>query len=215
VNHSVWEGASRGCLQRARLAFADRGSCISSLVPDLSLSFLSSSSRLSKHTAPFPHHPPPFTANMPSGKSESGEAPGSESRRSSLRRLSSIASFQALNPFSRRRSNATSDSTATSSTLSLASTANTNANTNNANQLTTSSSQMFPSYDIDEMSDVPMPPMPNYTTTAVTGAGQGGSSRRSSYICLPDDPIGGMPRSRTFSNLPLPTRARRNQGMVC
>ncbi|KAK5169880.1 uncharacterized protein LTR77_005858 [Saxophila tyrrhenica] len=35
------------------------------------------------------------------------------------------------------------------------------------------------------------------------------SARRGSYICLPDDPIGGMPRSRTFSNLPLPTRGKK------
>ncbi|EMC92715.1 hypothetical protein BAUCODRAFT_77545 [Baudoinia panamericana UAMH 10762] len=47
-----------------------------------------------------------------------------------------------------------------------------------------------------------MPPAPSYTST------------RNSYICLPDDPVGGMPRSRTFSNLPLPTRARRNAPMA-
>lgn len=39
-------------------------------------------------------------------------------------------------------------------------------------------------------------------------------STRGSYICLPDDPIGGMPRSRTFSNLPLPTLARRTVPLV-
>jgi hypothetical protein len=36
------------------------------------------------------------------------------------------------------------------------------------------------------------------------------SSRKASYICLPDDPIGGMPRSRTFGNLPLPTRTKKS-----
>ncbi|EME77374.1 uncharacterized protein MYCFIDRAFT_200660 [Pseudocercospora fijiensis CIRAD86] len=33
--------------------------------------------------------------------------------------------------------------------------------------------------------------------------------RRNSYVCLPDDPIGGMPRSRTFSNLPLPSKIKK------
>ncbi|KAK5125859.1 hypothetical protein LTR85_012135 [Meristemomyces frigidus] len=64
-----------------------------------------------------------------------------------------------------------------------------------------SSSHLLPSED--ELTALPIPPVPSYT-----------ASRRSSYICLPDDPIGGMPRSRTFSNLPLPTKACRKSSMA-
>ena len=138
---------------------------------------------------------------MPSRKSETSET-HTDSRRESLRRLSSLASLQALiNPFARRRSNQTDASTAASSTsnLSISSTA---ANAPQIHKCSLiSSSPLFPIQD--ELTEVPVPPVPTYT-----------ASRHGSYVCMPDDPIGGMPRSRTFSNLPLPTRAWRNNGMV-
>ncbi|KAK0843284.1 hypothetical protein LTR03_008789 [Friedmanniomyces endolithicus] len=133
---------------------------------------------------------------MPFRKSESSDA-GSDSKRKSLQRLSSIASFDALNPFTRRRSNNTTDTTTNSSTsnLSLSSTA-ANAPLPPPQCLQSSTSQLFSIED--EVTALPIPPvLGNFP------------SRRSSYICQPDDPIGGMPRSRTFSNLPLPNRARR------
>ncbi|KAK3110954.1 hypothetical protein LTR53_014239 [Teratosphaeriaceae sp. CCFEE 6253] len=135
---------------------------------------------------------------MPFRKSESSDA-GSDSQRRSLQRLSSMASFQALNPFARRRSNKTSESTANSSSsnLSLSSTAN---NAPQPPHIWASTSPLPPADD--ELTALPIPPVPSHFP-----------SRRSSYICLPDDPIGGMPRSRTFSNLPLPTRARRNTAL--
>ncbi|KAK3075112.1 hypothetical protein LTR53_001866 [Teratosphaeriaceae sp. CCFEE 6253] len=135
---------------------------------------------------------------MPFRKSESSDA-GSDSQRRSLQRLSSMASFQALNPFARRRSNKTSESTANSSSsnLSLSSTAN---NAPQPPHIWASTSPLLPADD--ELTALPIPPVPSHFP-----------SRRSSYICLPDDPIGGMPRSRTLSNLPLPTRARRNTAL--
>ncbi|KAK0937232.1 hypothetical protein LTR29_011149 [Friedmanniomyces endolithicus] len=138
---------------------------------------------------------------MPFRKSESSDA-ASDSKRKSLQRLSSIASFQALNPFTRRRSNNTTDTTTTNSStsnLSLSSTA-ANAPLPPPQCLQSSSSQLFSIED--EVTALSIPP--------VLGAFP---SQRSSYICLPDDPIGGMPRSRTFSNLPLPNRARRNTAL--
>ncbi|KAK0258197.1 hypothetical protein B0A54_00220 [Friedmanniomyces endolithicus] len=138
---------------------------------------------------------------MPFRKSESSDA-ASDSKRKSLQRLSSIASFQALNPFTRRRSNNTTDTTTTNSStsnLSLSSTA-ANAPLPPPQCLQSSSSQLFSIED--EVTALSIPP--------VLGTFP---SRRSSYICLPDDPIGGMPRSRTFSNLPLPNRARRNTAL--
>ncbi|KAK0944456.1 hypothetical protein LTR48_004202 [Friedmanniomyces endolithicus] len=137
---------------------------------------------------------------MPFRKSESSDG-GSDSKRKSLQRLSSIASFHALNPFTRRRSNNTTDTTTNSSTsnLSLSSTA-ANAPQPPPQCLQSSSSQLFSIED--EVTAPPIPPvLGNFP------------SRRNSYICLPDDPIGGMPRSRTFSNLPLPNRARRNTAL--
>ncbi|KAK4902843.1 hypothetical protein LTR27_000782 [Elasticomyces elasticus] len=126
---------------------------------------------------------------------------GADPKRRSLQRLSSIASFQALNPFNRRRSNnTTSDSTinSSSSTLTLSSTA---ANAPQPQHLQSSSSQLFSIED--EITALPIPPVPASVQ----------NNKRSSYICIPDDPIGGMPRSRTFSNLPLPTRARKNSAL--
>ncbi|KAF7187842.1 hypothetical protein HII31_10742 [Pseudocercospora fuligena] len=132
---------------------------------------------------------------MPSAKSRSSEAtqPDSGSRRSSLRRLSSIASFQTLNPFNRRRSNNVTDSPSTASNLSLTSTI---GNVPPRNKEYSSSSGIF-----DDGGDVDkVPPLPSKHEMP---------SRRNSYVCLPDDPIGGMPRSRTFSNLPLPSKIKK------
>lgn len=138
---------------------------------------------------------------MPSRKSGSSDAVAPDSaRRSSLRRLSSIASFGTL--FSRRRSNNASEHTPSSaSTLSL--TSSTISNPPIPNQRLSSSS-----HNLLQLEEA-IPEIPPLPPTAQTDW----PSRRSSYVCLPDDPIGGMPRSRTFSNLPLPTRAKRSTGL--
>lgn len=140
---------------------------------------------------------------MPSRKSLSSDvAPSSESRRSSMKRLSSIASLAHLNPFHRRRSNNASDSiTSISSEVSLPSAFTTTVAIPGSRKPSESSSTVF--------SDNPPPAAP---TIAIES--QASFLRRSSYICLPDDPIGGMPRSRTFSNLPLPTRNRKSDARI-
>jgi len=152
------------------------------------------------------HYPqPPSTEwhEMPSRKSLSSDvAPSSESRRSSMKRLSSIASLAHLNPFHRRRSNNASDSiTSLSSEVSLPSALTTTVAIPSSRKPSESSSTVF--------SENPPPAAP---TIAIES--QASFLRRSSYICLPDDPIGGMPRSRTFSNLPLPTRTRKSDARL-
>ncbi|KAM3421472.1 hypothetical protein BST61_g1865 [Cercospora zeina] len=116
----------------------------------------------------------------------------SEPRRSSLRRLSSIASLHTLNPFNRRRSNNNVEHSP-STTASNVSLCSIMANASDHQKDTNTSDISTESDKFDQV-----PPLPAL------------SLRRSSYICLPDDPIGGMPRSRTFSNLPLPTRAKKS-----
>ncbi|KAI7396388.1 hypothetical protein KC336_g15710 [Hortaea werneckii] len=153
---------------------------------------------------------------MPPRHSDGSEA-ASEPRRTSLRRLSSLASLHALNPFARRRSNNsnpqhhhhhhhhsrqhptdhTDPSVATSSTSNLSTSSHV---TRTSHSLQT---EPFPPCEDDELTALPLPPAP-----------AGSSSRRSSYICLPDDPIGGMPRSRTPSHLPLPIRTRRQPSIA-
>ncbi|KAF2210217.1 hypothetical protein CERZMDRAFT_99630 [Cercospora zeae-maydis SCOH1-5] len=115
-----------------------------------------------------------------------------EPRRSSLRRLSSIASLHTLNPFNRRRSNNNVEHSP-STTTSNVSLCSTMANASDHHKDVNTSDISTASDKVDQV-----PPLPVL------------SLRRSSYICLPDDPIGGMPRSRTFSNLPLPTRAKKS-----
>ena len=139
---------------------------------------------------------------MPSRKSLSSDVtPSSESRRSSMKRLSSIASIASLahlNPFHRRRSNNASDSiTSLYGDVSLPLASTTSVACSSSRKPSESSSTVF--------SDNPSPAAP---TIAIES--QASFLRRSNYICLPDDPIGGMPRSRTFSNLPLPTRNRKS-----
>ena len=129
---------------------------------------------------------------MPSRKSNSSET-HSESHRSSLRRLSSIASFQAL--FNRRKGNAT-DSTAASSSSNLSLSLSCTA-TEPPGSSTTAASHL---QQDDSLTELP---------TASSRL----SSKRNSYVCLPDDPIGGMPRSRTFSNLPVPVKGRKTSNL--
>nr|OQO30952.1 hypothetical protein B0A51_01757 [Rachicladosporium sp. CCFEE 5018] len=136
---------------------------------------------------------------MPSRKSQSSDVPPTtDSRRSSMKRLSSIASLHALNPFHRRRSNKASDISHASSSSDVSLQASTSATTlTPSNSLKPSgSSQQNPSDMSPLVENVPPPSQASYL-------------RRSSYICLPDDPIGGMPRSRTSSALPLPTRGKK------
>lgn len=139
---------------------------------------------------------------MPSRKSLSSDAaPSSDSRRASMKRLSSIASLAHLNPFNRRRSNNATDSTAScSSEVSLPTAITTTTTTSIAasgpRKLSESSSTIF-----SDTAPLVAPAIPIES--------QASFLRRSSYVCLPDDPIGGMPRSRTFSNLPLPTRSKK------
>ena len=140
---------------------------------------------------------------MPSRKSLSSDVPpSSESRRSSMKRLSSIASLAHLNPFHRRRSNNASDSiTSLSSDVSLPSASTTAVAVTSLRKPSESSSMVFSDY------------APQAAPTIAIES-QASFLRRSSYICLPDDPIGGMPRSRTFSNLPLPTRNRKSDARI-
>ncbi|OQO01356.1 hypothetical protein B0A48_12911 [Cryoendolithus antarcticus] len=136
---------------------------------------------------------------MPSRKSQSSDVPPpTDSRRSSMKRLSSIASLHALNPFHRRRSNNASDISHASSSSDVSLQTSTSATTlTPSNSLKPSgSSQQNPS-DLSPLIETALPPS------------QASYLRRSSYICLPDDPIGGMPRSRTFSALPLPSRGKK------
>ncbi|CAK3820542.1 Hypothetical predicted protein [Lecanosticta acicola] len=134
---------------------------------------------------------------MPSRKSDSSETKA-ESRRTSLRRLGSIASLQTLNPFNRRRSNNTAtDSPASTSNLSLSSTA---ANAPSSNKTPPSSQKSIGPETVPEV-----PALPGESQAA---------ARKASYICLPDDPIGGMPRSRTFSNLPIPIRKKQTSNSL-
>ncbi|UJO19830.1 uncharacterized protein CLAFUR5_10006 [Fulvia fulva] len=131
---------------------------------------------------------------MPSRKADSeSSATKSDIRRTSLRRLSSIASLHSLNPFHRRRSNnnTLADTPATStSNLSLISTV--------VNAPECPKDLIFAEHETAHVNAKPPQPAQPHLP-----------SRRSSYICLPDDPIGGMPRSRTFSNLPIPTRLKK------
>ena len=133
---------------------------------------------------------------MPSRKSNASDATlSSSSRRSSLRRLSSIASFQNL--FTRRRSqNVTDNHTAVSSSSDLSASACSSSVDTTLKLFGPNSSLL--NNDQDQLGELPAAPPPTHS-----------SNRRSSYICLPDDPIGGMPRSRTFSNLPVPTRVKK------
>jgi len=135
---------------------------------------------------------------MPSHKSLSSDvAPSSESRRTSMKRLSSIASLAHLNPFNRRRSNNASDSiNSLCSDSSLPSAATTAATSSSSRKPSESSSTI-----ISDTAPLVAPPIPIES--------QASFLRRSSYVCLPDDPIGGMPRSRTFSNLPIPSRSKK------
>lgn len=136
---------------------------------------------------------------MPSRKSLSSDVtPSSGSHRSSMKRLSSIASLAHLNPFHRRRSNNASDSiTSLSSDISLPSASTATTAVASATRHPSDSSSAIYS------DTAPLVPPANPIES------QASFLRRSSYVCLPDDPIGGMPRSRTFSNLPLPTRTNK------
>lgn len=144
-----------------------------------SLSFRTTSSISLTHT------------NMPSRKSNSSETQA-ESRRSSLRRLSSIASFQTL--FTRRKGNQTTDNTAASSSSNLSLSLSCTANEASGPSTAATSHLQHE----DSLEELPQ-----------CSAASRLSSQRGSYVCLPDDPIGGMPRSRTFSNLPVPVKARK------
>lgn len=151
--------------------------------------------------SPSPKHP--NDTRMPSRKSLSSDvAPSSESRRSSMKRLSSIASLAHLNPFHRRRSNNASDSiTSLSSDVSFHIASTTTVTASSSRKPSESSSTVF-----SDNAPLVAPTIPIES--------QASFLRRSSYICLPDDPIGGMPRSRTFSNLPLPVRNRKSDSRM-
>ncbi|KAI6907363.1 hypothetical protein KC318_g7421 [Hortaea werneckii] len=155
---------------------------------------------------------------MPPRNSDGSEAP-SETRRTSLRRLSSLASLHALNPFARRRSNNsnpqhhqhhhprqhnnTDNTDNTDNSIATSSTSNLSASSHVTRTSHSLQTEPFPPCEEDELTALPLPPAPASS-----------SSRRSSYICLPDDPIGGMPRSRTLSHLPLPIRTRRQPSIA-
>lgn len=135
---------------------------------------------------------------MPSRKSDSSETgplqvAQPDTRRTALRRLSSIASFQSL--FARRRSNNGTDATTASSSSNISLTSSTIANAPEPRPsfLTTSKSGL---HEKDDTLSV-LPQLPEASHAPARGG---------SYVCLPNDPVEGISRSRTTSNLPLPTR---------
>ena len=138
---------------------------------------------------------------MPSRKSDasSDAALSNPSRRTSLRRLSSIASLQNL--FTRRRSQHVADPAVASSSSDLSLASSTLANASIPEHSACSTADRL--QQVDSLTELPVAPPPSHLST-----------RRSSYICLPDDPIGGMPRSRTFSNLPVPARTKKTPAIV-
>lgn len=133
---------------------------------------------------------------MPSRTSETGDSQ-TATRRSSLRRLSSIASFQTL--FTRRRSRNDTDQTANSSSSNLSMSSIT---ANPPEPAVDFTGEIHDTRDASNLDTTA-------TATVVLPIPATESSRKG-YINIPDDPIGGMPRSRTFSNLPLPTRPKKS-----
>lgn len=136
---------------------------------------------------------------MPSRKSQGSD----DSGRPSLPRLSSIASFQALNPFHRRRShNATDTSNATSS--SKMSTSTSRATSIDPRSVNVSVASIQQDCALDSQPQGKTNPMPDVP-----------ASRRADYMHLPDEQqASNIPRSRTFSNLPLPSRMKKPTTMA-
>lgn len=131
---------------------------------------------------------------------ETPESTPSRLRRTSLRRLGSMATFHSLNPFNRRRSNNTTGSgTASeeniSSPISIAA---------------AKSSHTDLRYDADPASSTATVDRVDSVTTTDLSTFQP-QSKRHSYISLNDGQTlaSSLPRSRTFSNLPIPTRLRK------
>jgi hypothetical protein len=120
-----------------------------------------------------------------------------------MKRLSSIASLAHLNPFHRRRSNNASDSITSLCSDNSQPSAQTTAATSSSSRKPSESSSTIIS---DTAPPLVAPPIPIES--------QASFLRRSSYVCLPDDPIGGMPRSRTFSNLPIPSRSKKPESRL-
>nr|POF04280.1 hypothetical protein CFP56_22035 [Quercus suber] len=143
---------------------------------------------------PRPCTAPHSTTAMPR-KSGGSEAPSETSARTSLRRLSSIASFQALNPFARRRSNnTTTDNNVSESTASLSSTTENAPQPSSDLSASTSNSTSHLLTYVDETALLPVQ----------------ASLTRSSPVPPRQNPAERVPRSRTFSNLPIPARLYRN-----
>jgi hypothetical protein len=143
--------------------------------------------------------------NMPSAEKKHGQLRSSDTseatpdrlRRGSLRRLGSMATFQSLNPFNRRRSN----NTICSNTAS-------EENVSSPRSLAAQTPQT-------DLYDDPTSPLANMSrvdsaTADFPPPSQPPQSKRHSYVPLNDGQTAtsSLPRSRTFSNLPLPTRLR-------
>lgn len=132
---------------------------------------------------------------------ETPESTPNRLRRTSPRRLGSMATFHSLNPFNRRRSNNTTCSgTASeeniSSPLSI-----TAAKASHTNLLC----------DAEPISPTMTDARVDSVTTADLSSTLQPPSKRHSYISLNDGQTStsSLPRSRTFSNLPIPTRLRK------
>jgi hypothetical protein len=143
--------------------------------------------------------------NMPSAEKKHGQLRSSDTseatpdrlRRGSLRRLGSMATFQSLNPFNRRRSN----NTICSNTAS-------EENVSSPRSLAAQTPQT-------DLYDDPTSPLANMSrvdsaTADFPPPSQPPQSKCYSYVPLNDGQTAtsSLPRSRTFSNLPLPTRLR-------
>ena len=136
----------------------------------------------------------PSRSREPStGSQQTGNGP---SDRPSMRRLSSLASLHQLNPFGRRRS--TNFTNSPSSAVSVASTP-------------LSSDELSPLVpgSRDRGLDEPLP-VPSKSPDRTV------FDRRTSWLPVPQKPSTTLPRSRTLSNLPVPTsQARRPSNAEC
>ena len=110
--------------------------------------------------------------------------------RPAVRRLNSLASLHQLNPFSKRRSFIGTDKSPSS-----------------ALKASTSASTLYEDNDsvplVASLEEVP-PPVPPKAVERII------FNRRNSWIPVPEKPAASLPRSRTLSNLPMPTHTLRH-----
>jgi hypothetical protein len=136
---------------------------------------------------------------------ETPESTPNRLQRTSLRRLGSMATFHGLNPFNRRRSNNTTCS-GTASDENISSPLSITASKASHTDLLHNAEPTSPTTTDARVDSV---------TTADLSSTLQPPSKRHSYISLNDGQTvaSSLPRSRTFSNLPIPTRLRKPSQM--